>query len=260
MSGLLVKSHADHARQPRGAERPRPADIPVLLGGAALTRTYVERDLREVYEGRLFYGKDAFEGLHVMDRLGDAQARRRGRRPRLGPRAVRVAGAGPRRRRRERAPVDRGDRCPARSPEVEDRQRGVRAAVPRVDGRQGHPARRHRRLPQRDRAVPQPVAVPARGAARTTTRSRPASARRCATQLAEAKADDLLRARRSSTATSPRQRRRQRPRHLGATSPATAELARFRFPRQTQGAVPVHRRLLPPDRRRARSTTSPSTS
>jgi 5-methyltetrahydrofolate--homocysteine methyltransferase len=43
----------------------------VLLGGAALTRSYVERDLREVYEGRLFYGKDAFEGLHVMDRLGE---------------------------------------------------------------------------------------------------------------------------------------------------------------------------------------------
>jgi len=42
----------------------------VLLGGAALTRSYVERDLRDVYTGRLFYGKDAFEGLHVMDRLG----------------------------------------------------------------------------------------------------------------------------------------------------------------------------------------------
>jgi 5-methyltetrahydrofolate--homocysteine methyltransferase len=43
--------------------------IPILLGGAALTRTYVERDLREVYEGRLFYGRDAFEGLRTMDRL-----------------------------------------------------------------------------------------------------------------------------------------------------------------------------------------------
>src|SRR5438046_10316881 len=43
--------------------------VPVLLGGAALTRTYVERDLREVYDGRLFYGKDAFEGLYTMDRL-----------------------------------------------------------------------------------------------------------------------------------------------------------------------------------------------
>ena len=43
--------------------------MPVLLGGAALTRTYVERDLREVYEGRLFYGRDAFEGLRTMDTL-----------------------------------------------------------------------------------------------------------------------------------------------------------------------------------------------
>jgi 5-methyltetrahydrofolate--homocysteine methyltransferase len=50
----------------------------VLLGGAALTRSYVERDLRDVYDGRLFYGKDAFEGLHVMDRLG---AIRRGNEP-----------------------------------------------------------------------------------------------------------------------------------------------------------------------------------
>jgi 5-methyltetrahydrofolate--homocysteine methyltransferase len=47
------------------------SDIPILLGGAALTRSYVERDLRGVYRGRLFYGKDAFEGLHVMDRLGE---------------------------------------------------------------------------------------------------------------------------------------------------------------------------------------------
>ena len=41
----------------------------MLLGGTALTRTYVERDLRQVYDGRLFYGKDAFEGLRTMDRL-----------------------------------------------------------------------------------------------------------------------------------------------------------------------------------------------
>ena len=45
--------------------------VPVLLGGAALTRTYVERDLRQVYGGRVFYGKDAFEGLRVLDRLGE---------------------------------------------------------------------------------------------------------------------------------------------------------------------------------------------
>ncbi|MDH3705203.1 MAG: methionine synthase, partial [Acidimicrobiia bacterium] len=69
MSGLLVKStlimrdNLDELNE-RGL-----ADMPVLLGGAALTRTYVEKDLREVYEGRLFYGKDAFEGLRTMDRL-----------------------------------------------------------------------------------------------------------------------------------------------------------------------------------------------
>jgi 5-methyltetrahydrofolate--homocysteine methyltransferase len=71
MSGLLVKSTLimrDNLQElnAKGLER-----IPVLLGGAALTRTYVERDLREVYTGRLFYGRDAFEGLHVMDRLGE---------------------------------------------------------------------------------------------------------------------------------------------------------------------------------------------
>ena len=71
MSGLLVKSTLimrDNLIElnDRGLDR-----IPVLLGGAALTRTYVEKDLRDVYAGRLFYGKDAFEGLHVMDRLGE---------------------------------------------------------------------------------------------------------------------------------------------------------------------------------------------
>jgi 5-methyltetrahydrofolate--homocysteine methyltransferase len=70
MSGLLVKSTLimrDNLQELNSREL---ADIPVLLGGAALTRSYVERDLREVYDGRLFYGKDAFEGLHVMDRIG----------------------------------------------------------------------------------------------------------------------------------------------------------------------------------------------
>ncbi len=70
MSGLLVKSTLimrDNLEElnSRGiADR-----VPVLLGGAALTRNYVERDLREVYDGRVFYGKDAFEGLRTMDTL-----------------------------------------------------------------------------------------------------------------------------------------------------------------------------------------------
>jgi 5-methyltetrahydrofolate--homocysteine methyltransferase len=41
--------------------------LPVLLGGAALTRSYVENDLSEVYEGRVAYARDAFEGLRLMD-------------------------------------------------------------------------------------------------------------------------------------------------------------------------------------------------
>jgi len=70
MSGLLVKSTLimkDNLEALNGLGLSR---YPVILGGAALTRTFVERDLRELYEGRLFYGKDAFEGLRVMDRLG----------------------------------------------------------------------------------------------------------------------------------------------------------------------------------------------
>jgi len=69
MSGLLVKSTLimrDNLEEINGRDR---SSIPVILGGAALTRTYVERDLRQVYDGRLFYARDAFEGLHTMDRL-----------------------------------------------------------------------------------------------------------------------------------------------------------------------------------------------
>ncbi len=69
MSGLLVKSTLVMRENLEEMNRRGLAEVPVLLGGAALTRTYVERDLREVYEGRLFYGRDAFEGLRTMDRL-----------------------------------------------------------------------------------------------------------------------------------------------------------------------------------------------
>ena len=48
-------------------------EVPVLLGGAALTRSYVEDDLAPTYAGELIYGKDAFAGLgsHGVDhRIG----------------------------------------------------------------------------------------------------------------------------------------------------------------------------------------------
>jgi len=69
MSGLLVKSTLIMRDNLEELNDRNLSSIPVLLGGAALTRRYVEHDLREVYEGRLFYGKDAFEGLRTMDRL-----------------------------------------------------------------------------------------------------------------------------------------------------------------------------------------------
>jgi 5-methyltetrahydrofolate--homocysteine methyltransferase len=69
MSGLLVKSTLIMRENLVEMNERGLAGVPVLLGGAALTRTYVEKDLRSVYDGRLFYGKDAFEGLRTMDRL-----------------------------------------------------------------------------------------------------------------------------------------------------------------------------------------------
>jgi 5-methyltetrahydrofolate--homocysteine methyltransferase len=74
MSGLLVKSTLI-MRENLGVMRDLGySQVPVLLGGAALTRTYVERELRESHDGRVFYGKDAFEGLRVMNRLVELEA------------------------------------------------------------------------------------------------------------------------------------------------------------------------------------------
>ncbi len=73
MSGLLVKSTLIMRENLQSLNELGLAETPVILGGAALTRNYVERDLREVYEGRLFYGKDAFEGLYTMDALMDGK-------------------------------------------------------------------------------------------------------------------------------------------------------------------------------------------
>ncbi len=70
MSGLLVKSTVvmKENLQEMNA-RGVATKYPVLLGGAALTRTYVENDLDEIYEGDVRYAKDAFEGLKLMDRI-----------------------------------------------------------------------------------------------------------------------------------------------------------------------------------------------
>ena len=71
MSGLLVKSTLVMKDNLEEIARQGLESTPVLLGGAALTRKYVESDLRSVYEGPLFYGKDAFAGLAVMEQIAE---------------------------------------------------------------------------------------------------------------------------------------------------------------------------------------------
>ncbi|MCU1672939.1 MAG: 5-methyltetrahydrofolate--homocysteine methyltransferase, partial [Frankiales bacterium] len=70
MSGLLVKSTVVMKENllemnSRGIA----GKYPVMLGGAALTRAYVEQDLDEVFDGSVYYARDAFEGLRLMDKV-----------------------------------------------------------------------------------------------------------------------------------------------------------------------------------------------
>ncbi|MCU7821638.1 methionine synthase [Kitasatospora sp. DSM 101779] len=70
MSGLLVKSTVIMKENLEELnQRGLAADFPVILGGAALTRAYVEQDLHEIYQGEVRYARDAFEGLKLMDAL-----------------------------------------------------------------------------------------------------------------------------------------------------------------------------------------------
>ncbi|MBB3898316.1 methionine synthase [Roseococcus suduntuyensis] len=69
MSGLLVKSTVVMRENLEEMSR-QGVDIPVLLGGAALTRNYVEEDCVQAYaSGRVVYARDAFDGLHLMDKV-----------------------------------------------------------------------------------------------------------------------------------------------------------------------------------------------
>jgi 5-methyltetrahydrofolate--homocysteine methyltransferase len=68
LSGLLVKSvnvMEDNLRE----LNEKGVKVPVILGGAALTRSYAEGHLRSVYQGDLLYAKDAFDGLSTMDAI-----------------------------------------------------------------------------------------------------------------------------------------------------------------------------------------------
>lgn len=68
MSGLLVKSTLI-MRDNLEIMNERKINVPVILGGAALNRKYVDNDLVPIYDGKLFYARDAFDGLHAMDKL-----------------------------------------------------------------------------------------------------------------------------------------------------------------------------------------------
>ena len=68
MSGLLVKSVVVMEENLRKLNEME-IDVPVLLGGAALSRHYCESHLREVYNGCVYYGKDAFEGLSLCEAI-----------------------------------------------------------------------------------------------------------------------------------------------------------------------------------------------
>src|SRR5205085_5177735 len=88
MSGLLVKSTVVMRENLEEMSR-QGLEIPVLLGGAALTRNYVEDACVQAYgSGRVAYARDAFDGLHLMDKvtgngfddyLAAVQAKRAGR-------------------------------------------------------------------------------------------------------------------------------------------------------------------------------------
>ena len=72
MSGLLVKSTA-FMKDNLQAFNDSGISVPVILGGAALTPRFVHKDCREVYNGQVIYGRDAFADLRFMDALVEAK-------------------------------------------------------------------------------------------------------------------------------------------------------------------------------------------
>ncbi|MYK26313.1 MAG: methionine synthase [Dehalococcoidia bacterium] len=107
LSGLLVKSTVVMREDLEELNARGLSRFPVLLGGAALNRRYVEHDLRAVYEGDVYYCQDAFEGLDTLGRVVAGEE----------PAAARTAASG--------APAARAE------PDAEAREAYVRSAVAR---------------------------------------------------------------------------------------------------------------------------------
>jgi len=80
MSGLLVKSTAIMKENLEQLNE-REMEIPVILGGAALNRRFVEGDLRSLYKGDVYYANDAFDGLKYMQNI--LEYKKKGEKPRL---------------------------------------------------------------------------------------------------------------------------------------------------------------------------------
>jgi 5-methyltetrahydrofolate--homocysteine methyltransferase len=78
LSGLLVKSTLEMKYVIQDLERQK-LEFPVICGGAALTRKYVEDDLRREYSNAVFYADDAFGGLHIMEDLTTPNGKRKAR-------------------------------------------------------------------------------------------------------------------------------------------------------------------------------------
>ncbi len=75
LSGLLVKSTLEMKYVVQDLHHQK-LEFPVICGGAALTRKYVEDDLRREYSGGIFYADDAFAGLHIMEDLASPNGAR----------------------------------------------------------------------------------------------------------------------------------------------------------------------------------------
>ncbi len=149
----------------------------------------MERDLREVYDGRLFYGKDAFEGLHTMDQL--MEGKKSGV---LDPDFGRALGGRILPPRRSEMEAERAVTAAAVRSDVATDVEIFTPAVPRLPRRQGH-SRSTTSPPSSTRprcSATSGSSGPTSRSARTTPSSRSASARRSAAQLDEAKAEGWL--------------------------------------------------------------------
>ena len=157
MSGLLVRSTLIMRENLEEMNRRNRTATPILLGGAALTRNYVERDLRARVRRAgcstaRTPSKDCARSIELMTEKASGEidpsfgTTPSGRS--LPPRKRALIGH--RRPGDAAAPFARGHGGQSRLP----------AAFPRHTNRQGDPARRRARLPQRDGALPQPVGLP----------------------------------------------------------------------------------------------------